>query len=68
MSLALHPRLSLSAIVTPSWTFAQDLRLWTSTGLQQVGLLQAKVSAHGVDRVADALQTAGLAAGITYTG
>jgi sugar phosphate isomerase/epimerase len=56
----LHPRLSLNGIVTPAWSFAQDLAFWRECGLSCVGLLHPKVMAHGPDRVAAALKSEGL--------
>lgn len=56
----LHPRLSLSALVTPAWTFAQDMAFWKTAGLRHVGLFAPKVAAFGANRVAAALRAEGL--------
>jgi sugar phosphate isomerase/epimerase len=54
-----HPRLSVDAMCTYPWTFAQDLALWSSMGLRHAGLLEYKLT----DREADMAQLT--AAGIT---
>lgn len=64
----LHPRLSLNAIVTPSWSFDQDLAFWTECGLRTVGLLHRKVNATGADRVRSALRERGLALSAVISG
>jgi sugar phosphate isomerase/epimerase len=39
-----HPRLSVDAMCTYSWTFDQDLQLWSSTGVRHAGLLASKLT------------------------
>jgi len=58
--LPLHPRLSLSGLVTLAWSFAEDLAFWRECGLHHVGLFAPKVGAHGPDRVAAELSALGL--------
>ncbi|MGE0878917.1 MAG: sugar phosphate isomerase/epimerase family protein [Acidimicrobiia bacterium] len=56
-----HPRLSISALSSWSWTFEQDLELWRSLdGLHHVGLLASKLEPCGHERAVEALRDAGL--------
>jgi len=66
--MSLHPRLALNALVTPAWSFEQDLAFWTECGLSTVGLLHNKVAAHGADRVAAALHERGFALAAVICG
>ena len=52
----LHPRLSLSAITAPYWTFEQDLAFWNSVGLSCVGLFERKLEAFGFERAIEELK------------
>lgn len=58
--MKLHPRLSLSALVTPTFSFAEDLAFWSECGLQHVGLYSGKVTAHGDDAAVADLKARGL--------
>jgi len=39
----IHPRLSVNAMCCYSWTFEQDLALWSDAGIRRAGLLQSKL-------------------------
>ncbi|OHV74180.1 xylose isomerase [Pseudofrankia sp. BMG5.36] len=56
----IHPRLSVSEMCTYPWTFAEELVLWDSLDLHHVGVLDAKLSAHGRDEAIDALTSRSL--------
>jgi len=56
----LHPRLSLNAISTFTWSFEQDFAFWRRLGLRTVGLSAQKLEAFGHLRAADLLQQEGM--------
>jgi sugar phosphate isomerase/epimerase len=58
-----HPRLSVSAICSWGLTFDEDLELWSSLGVDHVGLFLDKLEAAGagLDRAAGRVRDAGLA-------
>ena len=56
----IHPRLSVSEICTYPWTLADELVLWDSLGLHHVGVLDAKLNAHGLDQAVNALTSRSL--------
>lgn len=56
----MHPRVSLSAISTFSWTLDQDLAFYEDAGITAIGASLAKLEAAGVDRGARRLRDAGL--------
>jgi len=45
-----HPRLAVSEMCTYPWPLADELALWDELGVRQVGLITAKVDAHGRDK------------------
>jgi sugar phosphate isomerase/epimerase len=52
-----HPRLSVNALSSYSWTFEQDLALWRSLGITWAGLIGAKLGEDfegGLARLAEA--------------
>jgi hypothetical protein len=55
-----HPRLSLSAITTMTWSFTQDLEFWRRLGLRCVGLFERKLDAFGHQRAIELLQREGM--------
>jgi sugar phosphate isomerase/epimerase len=57
-----HPRLSVSEMCTYPWPFADELALWDDLGVRQVGLLDAKVDAHGRDAAVAALHQRSISA------
>jgi sugar phosphate isomerase/epimerase len=56
----MHPRVSLSAISTFSWTLDQDLAFYEDAGITTIGASLAKLEAAGVDAGARRLRDAGL--------
>jgi sugar phosphate isomerase/epimerase len=59
--VSLHPRLSLNAITTLRWSFAEDVAFWREAGLRCVGLFAAKLEAVGHDQAIAMLQSEGMA-------
>ncbi len=57
-----HPRLSVSEMCTYPLPFADELELWDELGVRQVGLIMAKVDAHGRDAAVAALKARSMAA------
>jgi sugar phosphate isomerase/epimerase len=55
-----HPQLSVSAVSSWGWTFADDLAYWTAEGIGHVGLSWRKTDEHGVARAARELVERGL--------
>jgi sugar phosphate isomerase/epimerase len=55
-----HPRLAVSAICSWSLTFDEDLELWSSLGIDHVGLFLDKLEVAGLDRAAGRIREAGL--------
>ncbi|NUU20098.1 MAG: sugar phosphate isomerase/epimerase [Streptomycetaceae bacterium] len=56
-----HPRLSVSAMCTYPWSFAEDLALWEELGIRRAGLILAKLEAHGLRDALAALAKRGIA-------
>ena len=56
----MHPRVSLSAISTFSWTLDQDLAFYEDTGVTAIGASLAKLEAAGLEAGARRLHDAGL--------
>ena len=50
-----HPRLSVSEMCTYPLPFADELALWDDLGVKQVGLIVAKLDAHGRTTALEAL-------------
>ncbi|HSA53810.1 MAG TPA: TIM barrel protein, partial [Yinghuangia sp.] len=63
-----HPRLSVSAMCTHPWTFAEDLALWDELGIRQAGLILAKLEAHGLADALAALKKRGISGTTVITG
>jgi sugar phosphate isomerase/epimerase len=55
LAVTAHPMLSVSEMCTYPWPFADELALWEELGVRRVGLLAAKVDAHGREAVVAAL-------------
>jgi len=60
MFAPMHPRLSLSAITTLTWSFTQDLEFWHRLGLRCVGLFERKLDSFGHQHAIELLQQAGM--------
>ena len=56
----MHPRVSLSAISTFSWTLDEDLAFYEAAGVQAIGASLAKLEAAGLEDGARRLRDAGL--------
>lgn len=56
----MHPRVSLSAISTFSWTLDEDLAFYEEAGITAIGASLAKLEAAGLDAGARRLNDAGL--------
>lgn len=54
-----HPRLSISAVSSWQWSFDDDLRFWSTAGVDHVGLSFRKLEEAGIARAA-ALGDAGM--------
>ena len=54
-----NARLSVDAMCTYPWSFAQDLALWSSLGVRHAGLLVSKLGAEPAARMAE-VQAAGI--------
>jgi sugar phosphate isomerase/epimerase len=63
-----HPRLSVSEMCTYPLPFSQELALWDELGVRQVGVLMAKLDAHGRDAAIAALQERSMRAVTVITG
>jgi len=55
-----HPRLSISAVSSWQWSLDDDLRFWSSAGIDHVGLSFRKLEEAGVERAVAAIADAGL--------
>lgn len=56
-AVAAHPRLSVNALSSVTWSFEQDFALWRELGLSWVGLMSAKLGERPeapIKRLADA--------------
>ncbi|UGQ13363.1 sugar phosphate isomerase/epimerase [Yinghuangia sp. ASG 101] len=56
-----HPRLSVSAMCTHPWTFAEDLALWDELEVRNAGLILQKLEDHGLPDALAALRRRGIA-------
>ena len=56
----MHPRISVSAICTFAWSLDEDLELWASDGITNVGVSVAKLEAAGWDEGVARVEAAGL--------
>jgi sugar phosphate isomerase/epimerase len=56
----MHPRLSISAVSSWQWSFDDDLRFWSTAGIDHVGLSFRKLEEVGLERAVVALGDAGL--------
>lgn len=56
----MHPRLSVSALSSMSFTFDQDLELWDELEIDHVGLFLDKLEPAGVDAAAEHVRAADL--------
>lgn len=55
-----HPALSVSAMCTHPWTFAEDLALWDELGIRHAGLILQKLEDHGLADALAALRARGI--------
>jgi sugar phosphate isomerase/epimerase len=55
-----HPRLSISAVSSWSWSFEDDLEFWAGAGASQVALSYRKLDAAGIERAVEEVRAAGL--------
>jgi sugar phosphate isomerase/epimerase len=62
-----HPRLSVSAMCTLPWSFAEDLALWSELGLRHAGLLLHKAEAYGTRAALRSLKERGITATTVIT-
>jgi len=65
--LVTHPRLSVDAMCSFSWSFDQDLALWREMGVHHAGLIAAKLSEDRDGKIAE-LRAAGIAPSTIITG
>jgi sugar phosphate isomerase/epimerase len=63
-----HPRLAVSEMCTYPWPLADELALWDELDVRRVGLITAKVDAHGRDKAVAALRERGMTATTIITG
>lgn len=56
----MHPRVSVSAISTYSWSLEQDLAFYAAAGITNVGISAAKLERHGWEDGAARVRDAGL--------
>lgn len=56
----MHPRISVSAICTYSWSLEQDLTFYAEAGVTNVGISAAKLERHGWEDGAARVRDAGL--------
>lgn len=63
----IHPRLSVNAMCSFSWTWEQDFALWKSMGLRHAGLLISKLGADAQARLAE-LSASGISISTLITG
>lgn len=55
-----HPRVSVSAVSSWTWTLEEDLRFWASAGIEHVGLSFRKLKKAGLPAAAGRVRDAGL--------
>jgi sugar phosphate isomerase/epimerase len=60
MSDSVHPRLSVSAISSSSWSLVEDMAFWQDTGIGSVGLALKKLETAGLPEAVDRVLEAGL--------
>ena len=63
-----HPRLSVSEMCTYPWPLGDELDLWQELGVNQVGVITAKLEAYGLDKAVAALRERGMTATTVITG
>jgi sugar phosphate isomerase/epimerase len=68
MQSGADPRLSVSALCSFPWSFAQDLALWERLGVRQVGLLGFKLDDHGSGKAIAALRERDIRASCIIAG
>ncbi|HEX4244787.1 MAG TPA: TIM barrel protein [Acidimicrobiales bacterium] len=56
----IHPRVSVNAISSFSWTLSEDIEFWQAHGLDHVGLAHHKLVQCGWDQAIDQVRAAGL--------
>jgi sugar phosphate isomerase/epimerase len=56
----MHPRLSVSAVSSWTWSLDDDLRFWEASGIDHVGLSFRKLDEAGLDRAVQRVLDAGL--------
>lgn len=64
----IHPRLSVSEMCTYPLPLVDELELWDRLGVQQVGVLTAKLDAYGRDEAIAAFQERSMRATTVITG
>jgi sugar phosphate isomerase/epimerase len=60
VAAGVHPRVSVSAVSSLTWTLDEDLRFWESAGIEHVGLSFRKLKDAGLPTAADRVRDAGL--------
>ena len=63
-----HPRLAVSEMCTYPWPLADELVVWEELGVRQVGVITAKLDAHGRDKAVAALRDRSMTATTIITG
>jgi len=63
-----HPRLSISALCSWTWSFEQDLEMWSDLGVHHVGLAAWKLDAFGHDAAVSALRERNIKASCVVAG
>lgn len=56
----MHPRISVSAMCTPSWSLEEDIAFWRETGITNVGVSLRKLEAAGLEAGAARVKAAAL--------
>jgi sugar phosphate isomerase/epimerase len=64
----IHPRLSVSEMCTYPRPFGDELELWDELGVEQVGVITAKLDAYGRDQAVAALRERSMKATTVITG
>jgi sugar phosphate isomerase/epimerase len=64
----IHPRLSVSEMCTYPFAFADELQLWDELGVEQVGVITAKLDAYGRDAAVAAMKQRSMTAATVITG
>jgi sugar phosphate isomerase/epimerase len=62
-----HPRLSVSEMCTYPWPFGEELDLWQELGVRRVGVITAKLDAHGRDQAVATLRGRSMSAATVLT-